>query len=247
MSLGRRGWLTAALGLSLGLTACQSTAPPAAPQPVASEALLAPAGGRLWRVDPAASRLRMLAFRAGTAARLGHNHVLTAPEFEGWLQLPGSGLAGASFALSFPLARLRLDDPAERARLGEAFASTLTPEDVAATRANMLGPRLLDAARHPLLQLHSLQIVGEGEQLAALVQISWHGQQHQQWLAMQARQSGSEPAAPWQVRGQLVLLQSDFGITPFSVLGGLLAMQDAVTVEFEIQLKSADRPLGRSA
>lgn len=36
------------------------------------------------------------------------------------------------------------------------------------------------------------------------------------------------------VDGALVLRQSDFGVKPLSVLGGLLAVQDEVIVEFKL-------------
>jgi len=36
------------------------------------------------------------------------------------------------------------------------------------------------------------------------------------------------------VQGALVLKQSDFGIKPFSVFGGLLAVHDEVVVEFSL-------------
>jgi hypothetical protein len=38
-----------------------------------------------------------------------------------------------------------------------------------------------------------------------------------------------------QVTGSLVLRQTDFGVQPLSVLGGLLAVEDAVVVEFTLQ------------
>jgi hypothetical protein len=34
--------------------------------------------------------------------------------------------------------------------------------------------------------------------------------------------------------GELTLKQSDFGITPFSVLGGALAVQDQLELRFEL-------------
>ena len=36
------------------------------------------------------------------------------------------------------------------------------------------------------------------------------------------------------VQGALVLKQSDFGIKPFSVFGGILAVQDEIVVEFTL-------------
>ena len=35
-------------------------------------------------------------------------------------------------------------------------------------------------------------------------------------------------------RGEVVIRQSDFGIQPFTVLGGLLAVKDELVVQFEL-------------
>jgi hypothetical protein len=50
---------------------------------------------------------------------------------------------------------------------------------------------------------------------------------------------GQRPAEKLVVEGALVLQQSDFGVKPLSVLGGLLSVQDAVIVEFKL---SGDTP-----
>ena len=39
------------------------------------------------------------------------------------------------------------------------------------------------------------------------------------------------------VSGRLTLTQSEFGITPFSILGGAIAVQDAVNVRFHIRAR----------
>ncbi|MFN5046712.1 hypothetical protein [Roseateles sp.] len=44
--------------------------------------------GRLLRLQPERSRLRVYVFRAGSLARLGHNQVIAVSRFEGWLWWP---------------------------------------------------------------------------------------------------------------------------------------------------------------
>ena len=73
-----------------------ATAPAAAPpdlsvlRPVVRERYRSHVGdgGNLYEFDPAHSDIRIYAFRAGTAARFGHNHVLTAPHFSGLAWAP---------------------------------------------------------------------------------------------------------------------------------------------------------------
>ena len=125
------------------------------------------AGGRVFTLNPKASQLRMYAFRAGKAAKFGHNHVLSAPEFQGFFSLSPEGPAVSRFDLVFRLDQLAFDDPQHRAALGPAFASTISTEDTASTRNNMLGDNNFQAARFPFLRIQSLQIVGDAPRFAA--------------------------------------------------------------------------------
>ncbi len=238
--LGARVCVTACNVVLLCLSACSSApALPGAAQAdavavrqavdlAAAYAALSAPGGRVFRMNPKTSSLRMYAFRAGGAAKFGHNHVLSAPEFQGFFYLAPDGTAASRFDLAFRLDQLGFDDPQHRAALGPAFASTISAEDTASTRNNMLGDNNFQAVRFPWLRVQSLQIVGEAPKFAAKVAVELHGQTREMWTALHVA------GLPEQlmVQGALVLKQSDFGIKPFSVFGGILAVQDEVVVEF---------------
>lgn len=193
-------------------------------------AALASGGGAVLRLDPQRSTVRILVFRGGRAARLGHNHVLTAPAFAGYLFLPSTGTEGAQFDLEFRLDSLDIDVPRERAALGAAFAAELTPGDIAGTRAHMLGEENLQAARFPFVRIHGAGITGEGSHFAAQVVVEMHGVQR----TMPVPLTVTGLPGKVQAAGALVLRQSDFGIHPYSALGGLIAVQDAVIVDFTL-------------
>ena len=161
--------------------------------------------------------LRILVFRGGTAARLGHNHVLRAGDLRvQWL--------AAGPVLSFRLDALDIDPPALRERLGAAFATAVDDAARAGTRANLL--KALDGTDHPEVVVRTLQQTGEGGRRAVEAEITLHGVQRRQWFV--ADVDGKR------ARGEVVIRQSDFGIRPFTVLGGLLAVQDALVVQFEL-------------
>jgi hypothetical protein len=192
----RRLLLLAMLALLAG---CASPPPPVAPAEVAG------------------SELRILVFRGGTAARLGHNHALRAGELR--VDWPAAG----------PVLRFRLDgleiDPLDlRQRLGAAFASAVDAEARAGTRANLL--KALNAAAHPEVVVRTVQQQGEGGRRAVEVEITLHGVTKRQWVVVSV--DGRR------ARGEVVIRQSDFGIQPFTVLGGLLAVQDALIVAFDL-------------
>lgn len=224
----RRPLLVLGLATLAGCGTPRATAPP----PGVWEALQAQPGERALAVDAPASQLRAYVFRAGAAARLGHNHVLRATEFEAQALMSDAGLASARLQLQFRLDRLQVDDASLRAGLGGAFARPLDAEAIAGTRANMLGERGLQAATYPLLRLRSLKLVGEAPRLAALVEIELHGERRQQWLALRVAEQDRRIA----ISGAMVLRQTEFGLQPFSLLGGLLAVADEIVVEFEIVL-----------
>lgn len=130
-------------------------------------AALRSAGGTVFTLSSKASELRIYAFRAGKAAKFGHNHVLSASAFQGFFQLSPEGTAASRFDLVFRLDQLVFDVPEHRAALGPAFASTISEEDRASTRSNMLGDNASPGGTLPLLRIQSLQIVGDAPKFAA--------------------------------------------------------------------------------
>lgn len=229
----------ALLAVSLLLAGCAGApATPTGPaQPAhtselaATYAALQATGGGTWALNPARSDVRIYAFRAGRAAAMGHNHVLTAPEFVGYFHRGTQAMGAMLFDLQFRLDQLILDDARLRATLGQGFASEMSDDAIASTRKNMLGTNGLQAQQFPWVRIRSLQIVGEAPKFAAQVAVELHGQTRAMWVAL--------TTTGWperlQVTGSLVLRQTDFGLQPFSVLGGLLAVEDAVVVDFALE------------
>ena len=188
------------------------------------------AGGKVFALDPRFSTVRIYAFRGGRAAKLAHNHVLSAPQFTGYFYLPPSGAWEARFDLEFRLDKLEIDDPANRAALGSAFASKLSPADVEGSRKHMLGEENLQAGRFPFVRIHSLHISGDGTKFAAKVQVEMHGQKREMWVPLNVEGLPEQLS----VAGSMVLRQTDFGAQPYTVLNGLIAVQDEVIVEFKL-------------
>lgn len=191
---------------------------------------LGASGGRVFRLDPKLSMVRIFVFRGGAAARLGHNHVLSAPRFDGYVFIPQSGPANGRFDLEFRLEELDLDAAEIRSRVGGTFSSEFSPSDIERTRAHMLGEENLQAQRFPFARIHSLQIVGEAPKFAAQVQVGLHGQQRVMWVPLQVEGLPDRIS----VSGSFVLCQTDFSVQPISVLGGLLTVHDEVVIDFQL-------------
>lgn len=193
-------------------------------------AALGAGGGKVFTLDPAQSSVRIYAFRGGRAARLGHNHVLSAPHFTGFFFLPGEGASAGRFDLEFRLDELEIDSPDHRAATGGSFATSVTPAAIEGTREHLLGPENFQAAQFPFIRVKSLRIAGEAPKFAAEIQVEIHGQAKTQWVPLDVRGLDGQLA----VSGAFVLRQTDFGVVPYSVGGGFLSVQDEVVVEFKL-------------
>jgi len=221
---------SAPVAASAPAQAMTGAAAPVGPSLQATYDALAAGGGRVFALDPARSDVRIYVFRGGRAAKVGHNHVLSAPRFTGFFHQPGSAAAESRFDLEFRLDELEIDRPEHRAGLGAAFASVLSPEAIQGTREHMLGESNLEADKYPFVRIHSLEITGESPRFAARVQVHMHGQSREIWVPLQVEGLPERLS----VAGSFVLRQTDFGAQPYSVLGGLIAVKDEVVIDFRL-------------
>lgn len=207
------------------LAACQSAPPPMEAEDVAVPPL---AGGLVYRVRPQASELRLLVYRDGLLARFGHNHVVTAP-LHGEIHV-GKTAAASGFRLRVMVDELVVDEPAARAGEGGEFESTLSAEARKATRQNMLGDKLLEAERFPEIRIESLAMIGPRWNPDVRAKVTLHG----------VSRVLEFPAAVFLDDDRLVAIatfefrQSDFGIAPFSALGGGLKVADVMRARVRV-------------
>jgi hypothetical protein len=180
-------------------------------------------GKPVFRVDPARSLVTIEVRRGGSLARFGHDHVVASHDVAGSLA-PGEGRAD----LWVPLDALVVDEPALRAAAG--LRTQPSPEDIAGTRRNMLG-RVLETDRFPyaLVSLTEVGVAGGAKQLR--VAITLHGTTRSFETEARFDETADEASAT----GTIAIDQSQFGIVPFSVLGGAIAVQDRLDIAFRIR------------
>ena len=160
-----------AAGLGLLLCACGAPKPrEMKPAPLAPPAV----SGAHYRIDPAQSELKVLVYRAGIAASLGHNHVIVNRALSGWVTVAGAPSA-AAFALTVPAADFVVDDAEARSAEGADFSEAVSEDAKAGTAHNMLGAAVLDAADHPAVTVRSLSVTETRGGLEATVAIEAAG------------------------------------------------------------------------
>ena len=223
------------LSLALLLTACGLTPERPAPAVEPTAAAPAPAAARRFLLDATDSEVVVLVYRGGRLAKFGHNHVIRLGGLEGRLDL-AEPLDGSRLALSFPSAAMELDDPALRAEQGAGFESPLRPTDIAATRRNMLGPALLDAGTHPRIQVEGRVLGGRLPVLETELTFRLRGHTSQLRLPVQVEFDADLLRA----EGELELLQTDLGLTPFSLLMGALVVQDRMMIRYRLVMRPED-------
>jgi polyisoprenoid-binding protein YceI len=203
------------------LAACSAGTPPPIGQPVDSGAWYAraaAAGTQVYAVEPRDSLVAITVRRAGLLARLGHDHVVASRSVTGFAA-PAAGRVDISLRAD----QLTVDEPALRREA--ALTTEPSPQAIEGTRTNMLA-KVLEADRYPLIFVHA-QLRKEGGFDAA---ITLHGITRHAVLPAQIEKGTDTVSAS----GTLRLSQTDFGITPMSVAGGLLSVQDALELRYRI-------------
>lgn len=224
------------IGLSLVLCGCpRAVVPPPSPVPGRPPAP-APAptppdlrGATVYVVDPQRSQLDIQVFRGGTFSRLGHNHVVTSRHLGGrvWVH---PQLARSGFELSFPVAQLVVDDAQARRAAGSEFPPDVPQADKDGTRRNMLKPEVLDAGNYPQVTVHSARIAGTLQAPQVTARITIKNQSRDVQVPVSMTIDGAQLSAS----GEFDILQSEFGIKPFSVALGALQVADRLHITFNV-------------
>lgn len=212
--------------LTLAIAAC--AAPPRGQTPAAPATLEAPApsaGAEVWEVTGSSLEIRV--YRDGPMQKLGHNHLITSDRITGEVELREPH-ATSGFALRLPLDSLVVDDAQARSRAGGEFDAPVPEKDREATRRNMLGERLLDAARQGEILLIADSITGGPRNYEARVRVSLAGREHVLAAPFELMIDGERLVA----RADLRLNHADLGLEPFAVALGALRVRD----DFEVGL-----------
>jgi len=227
----RLGHVAAAAALALFLAGCAElprieapVAPPAEfPEGYYQQALKQ--GKAIYRVDPAESLVVIEVRRGGSLARLGHDHVVASHDVTGYIA-PEEGRTDLYMAL----ARMQVDEPALRKEAG--FDTEPTESDIEGTRSNMLN-HVLEADKFPFALIAVAGADASQKKTTLAVAITLHG--HMRTLQVPAEIEADDKTIV--VSGKLAFNQTDFGITPYSLLGGAIAVKDGLELRFRIRAR----------
>ena len=216
------------------LAAC--AAPPQQPPPASPPEAAPPAAGagpaEAWEI--AGSRLEVRVHRDGPMAKFAHNHVITSTGVTGRIELREPRTA-STFRLELPLETLVVDDEQVRAGAGPDFAAPVPVKDREGTRHNMLGEKLLDAARQPVLVLTADGISGGPEDFQVQLRVSLRGDERTIAVPVTMTTEGSE----LRLHANLKLRHADLGLTPFTAGLGAIRVRDDFEIDCRLEARRA--------
>lgn len=214
---------------------CQQT-PIQAPEPAPGASVpalpalpLPPADAERFRVNAMESDLRVIVYRGGPLAKFGHNHVLRAGDLRGDIRLAPE-FARSTFSLEFSPAAFIVDPPDARAGEGPDFAAQPSPEAITGTRTNLLGPKVLDAERFPIITLRAAAVQGSQSNPILTTRVALHGVERDVSFPATLEHDGKRLVA----NGTLLINTTDFGIPAFTVMGGGLKVMEEVKIKFRV-------------
>jgi polyisoprenoid-binding protein YceI len=183
---------------------------------------------RRYQVAPEASVIRVLVYRSGLFSVLAHDHVLVALDAGGHVMVDSQEPARSQASIRVGSAAFDVDPPEERERAG--FTGELTEGNRRSILEVATGAEVLDAARWPAITATSGRITGTPPELMVEFRVAIRGRERVVSVPVRLELAPDRLRA----RGEIALLQSDFGITPYATLLGTIAVEDRIVVQFDV-------------
>jgi hypothetical protein len=208
------------------------TPPPAAPPPArppAANLVVLPAAGT-YRIDPTRSELRVLVYRAGALAHLGHNHVIVNRSLQGAVRV-ATGLSETSVSIGIPVLEFIVDEAQARRQEGADFSADVPEDARSGTLHNLVSAAVLDAAVCPTITVAGSALSGADGALMATLTLRVAGRESVIDVPFTLQPgTGTDLTAT----GSFELRQTAIGLTPYSLMLGALQVQDALRIKFKI-------------
>jgi polyisoprenoid-binding protein YceI len=175
-----------------------------------------------YPLGPAVGRLLVKTARTGLGGKAGHDLTLEATRWHGSATIDSADLSGCTVTVEVDVDSLEV-------REGSGGIKPLTDSDRAEIKRN-LREKVLHTAQHPTITFRSTRVVGSAESFTLDGDLTITGVTRPVSVHGQMR-DGS-------VRGSAPVLQSRWGIRPFSAFFGALKLKDEVDVHFDVVLTS---------
>jgi polyisoprenoid-binding protein YceI len=182
-----------------------------------------------YRLGPDSGRVVIKTTRAGLAARVGHDLALDVTRWSADVTVPGDDLSAATVTAELDLGSLAV-------REGTGGARPLTDSDrrdIESTMRKTLGAGAgAGAGAQATAAFRSTRVIPAAAGGAIEGTLTLNGRSQPARLQLTA-------PAPGRFQGTVTVVQSAFGIKPYSGFFGALKLRDEVVAEFEVDLGPA--------
>ncbi len=182
-----------------------------------------------YRMGSDTGRMLVHTYRVGLGSRAGHDLAI---EVASWR---GTAAVGADAAASSVV--VTVDVESLEVREGRGGVKPLTNADLADIRKT-IQEKVLDTVRYPLIAFRSTAVRGSPQDLSVDGQLTIRDVMHPITVRGSLEESSDEPHL--QATAQVV--QSEWGIKPYSALLGALRLRDAVDITIDATLVPTGQP-----
>jgi polyisoprenoid-binding protein YceI len=174
-----------------------------------------------FHIGPGSARLTLCTEKAGLGARLAHDLVLEAGDWEATVTI-GESPADARVEATVQAASLEVVDSSGGVR-------PVSDDDKRDIQENLQGPKGLRTAEHPTITFHSESVWGELPSLSVAGELTIVGIARPVSLTVTVDDNEAE-GGDVEVTAQATVVQTDYGIAPYSAMFGAIRVADAVEV-----------------
>jgi polyisoprenoid-binding protein YceI len=176
-----------------------------------------------YQVGPQSGRLLVKTARTGLGSKAGHDLTIEVTRWRGNVVVDTASPASSSVTVE-------ADVDSFEVRQGTGGIKPLTDADRADIK-NTLQSKILKTGQHPTITFRSQQVSGTAESFRV------HGDLTIVGVTQPVIVEGQLAAG--HARGSVVVVQSRWGIRPYSAFLGALKLRDEVEVQFDIDLTPA--------
>jgi polyisoprenoid-binding protein YceI len=181
-----------------------------------------------YRLVPDESKFTVQAFAEGLFSAFGHDPVLAIKDFRGEVQFVPGSFESASLNITIKADSILLTNEVKEKDRSEIEQT--------------MREQVLEIDKYPEIAFVSSNIsvtrLAEGRYRARVIgDLTFHGAtQKNLWITSEVNVSGESLSA----RGEFSLKQTDFGIKPFSAVGGTIKLKNELKFTFDIAGKKKD-------
>lgn len=173
-----------------------------------------------YEVGPHTGRLLVKTSRTGLGAKAGHDLTIEVTGWDGRAVVDPADPAKCGLTIS-------VDADSLEVREGTGGVKPLTDSDRADIRRT-IREKILDTGRHPTITFQSRSVGGSAEEFAVDGDLTIKG------TSRPVTVRGG--IADGRARGTAIVVQSQWGIRPYSAFLGALKLKDEVVVDFDVAL-----------